>query len=58
LSVAEVDLLDSLHFAQIGAALVSNSRSHGETVLHKAITFVESEAPARLLDVEIFSEIY
>jgi uncharacterized protein YlxP (DUF503 family) len=58
LSVAEVDLLDSLELAQIGAAVVSNSRRHGEEVLNKAISFIESEAVGRLLDVEIFSEIY
>jgi uncharacterized protein YlxP (DUF503 family) len=58
LSVAEVDLLDSLGFAQIGAAVVSNSRRHGETVLNKALTFVESEVPGRIIGMEIFSEVY
>jgi uncharacterized protein YlxP (DUF503 family) len=58
LSVAEVDLLDSLDRAQIGAAVVSNSRRHGEAVLNKALAFVESEVPGRILDMEIFSEVY
>ena len=58
LSVAEVDMLDSLQYAHIGAAVVSNSRAHGETVLTKALAFVESEAPGRLIDTEIFSENY
>ena len=35
LSVAEVDLLDSLTFAHIGAAMVTNSKVHGEKVLQK-----------------------
>lgn len=58
LSVAEVDLLDSLQNAQIGAAVVSNSRRHGEEVLNKALTFVESEAVGRISGMEIFSEVY
>lgn len=58
LSVSEVDLNDSLTYSQIGAALVSNSRQFGESVLQKAITFVENEGSGRLQDVSIFSEIY
>ena len=58
LSVAEVDLQDSLGYAHMGAAVVSNSRSHGETVLHKALAFVESTVPGRLLQTEIYSEFY
>ena len=58
LSVAEVDMLDSLSIAHIGAAVVSNSRRHGETVLTKALAFVESEVPGRLIDTEIFSETF
>ncbi len=58
LSVAEVDHLDSLQHAQIGAAVVSNSRRHGEEVLNKAFTFVESEAAGRISGMEIFSEVY
>jgi uncharacterized protein YlxP (DUF503 family) len=56
LSAAEVDLQDSLSFAHIGGALVSNSRSFGESVLHKAFAMVENEVPARIQDVQIHSE--
>ena len=58
LSVAEVDLQDSLSFSQIGAALVSNSQKFGESVLQKALLFVENEVPGRLQDVQILSEYY
>ncbi len=58
LSTAEVDLQDSLDYAQIGAAVVSNSKKHGEEVLNKALAFVEAEVPYRILHMEIFSEIY
>ena len=58
LSVAEVDLNDSIHFAHLGAALVSNSRVFGESVLQKAITFAEGNIDGRLVDVKIFSEQY
>jgi uncharacterized protein YlxP (DUF503 family) len=56
LSAAEVDLQDSLSFAQIGAALVSNSRSFGETVLNKAFKMIENEIAVRIQDVKIHSE--
>lgn len=56
LSVAEVDLQDSLSFAQIGGALVSNSKDFGETVLHKALAMIETEVPVRIQDVRIYSE--
>jgi uncharacterized protein len=58
LSVAEVDLQDSLGYAQLGAALVSNSRQFGETVLQKAVDFVEYENVGRLHDYSILSEFY
>jgi len=57
-SAAEVDLHDSLSFAQIGAALVSNSRQYGESVLQKALRFAENEVPGRIHDVQIVSEMY
>ncbi|MQY76053.1 MAG: DUF503 family protein [Spirochaeta sp.] len=57
-SVAEIDLQDSLKFAQIGCALISNSRQYGESVLHKALDFSENMVPGRIRDTEIFSEIY
>jgi uncharacterized protein YlxP (DUF503 family) len=56
ISVAEVDLQDSLSFAQIGGALVSNSKSFGEAVLNKAFAMVENETPVRIQDVKIYSE--
>ena len=58
LSVSEVDLQDSLGYAQLGAALVSNSRTFGETVLQKAVDFVEQENVGRLHDYSILSEFY
>jgi uncharacterized protein YlxP (DUF503 family) len=57
-SVAEVDLHDSLGFTQIGVALVSNSKSFGESVMHKAVDFVDSQSVGRLQDFSIFTEIY
>ena len=56
MSAAEVDLQDSLSFGQIGAALVSNSRVFGESVLHKAFEAIEKETPVRIQDMSIYSE--
>ena len=56
MSAAEVDLQDSLSFAQIGGALVSNSRVFGETVLQKAFAMIENEVPVRIQDMSIHSE--
>ncbi|MFP3041459.1 DUF503 domain-containing protein [Treponema primitia] len=56
MSAAEVDLQDSLSFAQIGGALVSNSKVFGETVLQKAFAMIENEVPVRIQDVSIYSE--
>jgi uncharacterized protein len=58
LSVAEIDLNDSHRFTHIGTALVSNSKMHGERVLHKALAYVEEKVYGRLMDVSIFSEFY
>lgn len=55
-SCAEVDLLDSLRFAHIGAALVSNSRQFGEEVMQKALSCVEDGFPLRVHDAQIHSE--
>ena len=57
-SCAEVDLLDSLAFAEIGAAIVSNSREFGESVMNKALALVEGELGARIHDAQIHSEVY
>ncbi|MCL2602071.1 MAG: DUF503 domain-containing protein [Treponema sp.] len=56
MSAAEVDLQDSLSFGQVGAALVSNSRDFGESVLRKAFQMIEREIPVRIHDVSIYSE--
>ncbi len=55
-SIAEVDLQDSLSFAQIGAALVSNSKVFGESVMNKILSFIEDEFPVRIHDMKIHSE--
>jgi uncharacterized protein len=57
-SCAEVDMLDSMCFAEIGAALVSNSREFGESVMHKALAVVEDDYGVRIHDAQIHSEIY
>ena len=56
MSVAEVDLNNSLSFGQIGGALVSNSKSFGESVMHKALEVIENEIPVRIQDISIYSE--
>jgi len=58
LSVAEVDEQDSLRYARIGAALVSNSRTFGESVMQKALAFVESNCEGVLLQTDLMSETY
>lgn len=58
ISVAEVDLQDSWRFAEIGAAVISNSKQYGESVLHKALRFAENFVPGRIRDTSIFSEFY
>jgi uncharacterized protein YlxP (DUF503 family) len=56
MSAAEVDLQDSIRFAQIGGALVSNSKTFGETVCQKAFEMIEKETPVRIQDMRIHSE--
>ena len=58
LSAAEVDLHNSLGFCQIGAALVTNSKTHGEGVMQKVVLFVEDQIPGRIRDIAIHSENY
>lgn len=55
-SCAETDLQESMRFAQIGAALVSNSAEFGERVLQKALAAIESEHSLRITDSGITSE--
>ncbi|MFP4432725.1 MAG: DUF503 domain-containing protein [Spirochaetaceae bacterium] len=57
-SIAEVDLQDSLSFSQIGTALVSNSKEYGEKVMNKILSFVEDNVPGRVHDVAIRTEQY
>lgn len=57
-SIAEVDLMGSLSFTQIGAAYVSNSKTLGESVMQKALAFIEDESPGRIQDVQIYSEAF
>jgi hypothetical protein len=57
-SCAEVDLLDSLSFAEIGAAIVSNSKEFGESIMHKSLALVEDEYGLRVHDAQVHSEIY
>jgi uncharacterized protein len=58
LSVAEVEMQDSLHYAQLGAALVSNSKTFGESVMQKVLSFVEQNCEGELLETQVFSETY
>jgi uncharacterized protein len=57
-SVAEVDLHDSMCFSQIGAAHVSNSGKLGEKIMQRILSFVEDEIPGRLHDVVVHVERY
>ena len=56
MSAAEVDLQDSISFAQIGGVLVSNSKVFGEQVMQKAFAMIENEMPVRIQDMRIHSE--
>jgi uncharacterized protein len=57
-SAAEVDLHDSLSFAQIGVAVVSNDRRHGEQVIQKVLGFIEDQLPGRVQEVQTHTEVY
>lgn len=56
LSCAETELQESLRFAQIGAALVSNSAEFGESVMRKALASIENDFSLRIHDSQIVSE--
>ena len=58
ISCAEVDLLDSLRFAQLGGALVSNSREFGEKVMNKVLSFVEDGLALKVYDSQVHNEFY
>ena len=57
-AIAEVDLQESLTFAELGAAYVSNSRKLGEQVMNRILHFVENNVPGRVSDARILSEHY
>jgi uncharacterized protein YlxP (DUF503 family) len=56
ISVAEVDLQDSMRSAHLGAAVVSNSKSFGESVMQKALAFAEEHCEGVIEHAEIMSE--
>lgn len=58
LSVAEIDYHDSLRFIQVGAAIVSNSKVFGESVIQKVFLHIEDNVPGRIVDSSILSEHY
>jgi len=58
ISCAELDLLDSLRFAHIGGAYVSNSIEVGNSVMQKALSFIETSFPLRIHTVEFNTEHY
>jgi hypothetical protein len=58
ISIAEVDCQKSLTFSHLGAALVSNSKQHGEMVMNKILKFMEDQVPGRIQDIQIYSERY
>ena len=55
-SISETDLQESLRFAQIGVAKVSNSKKFGESIMHKILSFVEENTPGRLVDARVMTE--
>ncbi|MBN2510786.1 MAG: DUF503 domain-containing protein [Spirochaetales bacterium] len=57
-SIAEIDVPDSLTFCHLGVAHVSNSRRLGESVMAKIEDFMESTIPGRLHDSSINIEVY
>ncbi|MCE5255256.1 MAG: DUF503 domain-containing protein [Spirochaetaceae bacterium] len=58
ISSAEVDLQDSLVFAELGGALVSNSKAFGEKVMNGAAQFIEDNFPVRIQSLQIHSEVF
>lgn len=54
-SVAEVGSNDSLKFAEIGAAIVSNSGSFGQQVISKVVSRIESTPEVFLADYQVES---
>ena len=58
MSVAEIDLQQSLQFAQIGCAYVSNKKGLGDAVMQKALHFIESNIAGRVHDCQMHAEQY
>jgi hypothetical protein len=56
--VALVEVAGTSDDSQIAAAVVSNSKQYGETVMQKVLAFAENQVPGRLRDAGIFSEFY
>ena len=57
-SVAEVDLEESISFSQLGVPVVSNVKIHGERVIHGVLEFIEKIVPGRIQEVQTHSESY
>lgn len=57
-SIAEVDLEESLSFSQLGVAVVSNDYHYGERVIHKILEFIEAIVPGRIQEVQTHTESY
>ena len=57
-SVAEVGANDLWNVAEIGCAVVSNSHTFGESVLHKVIGFAEEHLAFPIRSAQVFSEHY
>lgn len=58
MTAAEVDLQNSLSFAQLGGAIVSNSRDFGEEVMRKAVDAIERDLACRLHSYQVHSETF
>ena len=58
LSIAEVGSNEIWHTCELGCAIVSNSHSFGETILHKVINFSEETLALTIQSVRVFSEHY
>ena len=57
-TVAEGGFQDSLRSAEMGVAVLSNSRQFGESVMNKALNYIEKTITGRIRDAEIFSDRY
>jgi uncharacterized protein YlxP (DUF503 family) len=53
ISVAEVDFNDHLRMAQLGAAIVSNSKAHVDQTIAKVIRIIDSQPEINLVDYRV-----